>query len=106
GSGIDKGEAVVARVEVKKISREWPQNIVAQPKAQDIGVKWHNLIEPRGGQHRMPHAKRSGAEAGNRAPWLERLGGKLRAVGGFEPIANRIAEDDQILNATLLGERA
>jgi hypothetical protein len=54
----------------------------------------------------MPHAKRSGAKTGDRAPRLERIVRKLGAVEGLEPIADRIAEYDQILNAALLGERA
>jgi hypothetical protein len=54
----------------------------------------------------MSHAERAGAETGDRAPRLEWLGCKLGAAEGLEPIADRVAEDNQILNATLLGERA
>jgi len=35
-SGIDEGEAVVARVEMKEIGFERPQNVVAQAEAQDV----------------------------------------------------------------------
>ena len=96
----------MARVEMKEIGFERPQNVVAQAEAQDVSVKRYELVKSRGGQHRMPHAERPGAETGDRAARLEWLDCKLGAMESLEPVADGIAEDNQILNATLLGERA
>ena len=57
-------------------------------------------------QHGMPHAKRTGAEAGDRAAGLERLAGGLGAVENLQPVAERIVEDDQVRDPPLVGERA
>src|SRR5260370_11037949 len=57
----------------------------------------------------QPHvadAERTGAEAGDVAAGLERIGGALRAVEDFQPVAAGIAEHDQVRNVPLAGERA
>ena len=101
-----KAKAVVARIEMKEIGLERPQDIVAQAEAEDVGIKRHDLIEPLGRQHGMPHAERAGAKTGDRTPRLERLARKLGAVECFQPVADRIGEHDQLLDAALIGERA
>src|ERR1700722_12527688 len=105
-AGIDEGEAVVPRIEVKEISPEWPQDVIAQAEAEDVRIERYDLIEPRGGQDRMPHAERPGAKPQNRTARPERLGGKLGAAEDLEPIADRIGEDDEIANPPLLRQRA
>ena len=54
----------------------------------------------------MTHAERTGAEAGDRAPRLERLGRDLGAVECLEPVADRIGKDDEILDPPFFGKRA
>src|SRR5260221_6423082 len=54
----------------------------------------------------MTHAERPGAEAGDRAAGLERRARGLGAVEYFEPIAERIGEHDEILDAAFIRERA
>ena len=54
----------------------------------------------------MAHAERAGAEAGDRAAGLERIGRGLGAVEDFEPVADRVGEHDQVLDPALVGERA
>ena len=54
----------------------------------------------------MPHAERAGAESGDGAAGLERIGRGLGAVDHFEAVADRVAEHDQVLDLALLGERA
>ena len=54
----------------------------------------------------MAHAERAGAEAGDRAAGLERLARRLGAVDGFEPVADRIREDNQIFHPAFIRERA
>ena len=54
----------------------------------------------------MAEAERAGAEAGDVAAGLERLGRGLGAVEQFEPVADRIAGHDQVLDPPLVGERA
>ena len=105
-AGLDEGEAVVARVEVKEIGLERPHEIVAEPEAENIGVERHDVIEPLGREHGVAHAERAGAEAGDRAPGLERIGRDLGAVERLQPVADRIGKDDQILDAALVGQRA
>ena len=56
--------------------------------------------------HHVAHAERSGAEAGDVAAGLEGLGGRLRAVEDFEPVAGGIIEHDQVLDVPLVCERA
>ena len=57
-------------------------------------------------QHGVTHAERPGAEARDRAAGLERVGGGLGAMEDLEPVAERIGEHDQVLDAALVGERA
>ena len=45
-----------------------------------------------------------GAEAGDRAAGPERLGGGLGAMEKFEPVPDRVVENDQIFDVTLIGE--
>ena len=91
-AGVDESEAVVARIEMKEIGLEGPQNIVAQPEAEDVGIERHDVIEPGRREYRVSHAERTGAEAGDGASRLERLGRELGAVERFEPVADRVGE--------------
>ena len=54
----------------------------------------------------MTEAERAGAKARDRAARLERIGCRFGAVKNLEPVAQRIVEHDQILDAPLVGERA
>ena len=54
----------------------------------------------------MTHAERPGAETRDRAAGLERLTRALSAVEDFEPVAQRIGEDDEILDAAFVRKRA
>ena len=51
----------------------------------------------------MPHAERAGAEAGNVATGLERVGCAFRAVKDLEPVAARIVEHRQVLHMPFVG---
>ena len=57
-------------------------------------------------QHRVTHAQRAGAEAGDVAARLERIGRDLGAVEDLQPVADRVVEGDQAGDAPLVGERA
>src|SRR5258707_14639387 len=54
----------------------------------------------------VAHPERTGAEPGDVVAGLERIGGALRAVEDFQPVAAGIAEHDQVRNVPLAGERA
>src|SRR5690348_6785321 len=94
-AGIDEGKAVVARIDVKEIRLERPQDVIAEPKAEDIDIEWGHLVEALDREYRVSHAERAGAKAGDGAARLERLRRDLGAVERFEPVADRVAEDDQ-----------
>lgn len=106
GAGIDESQAVVAGIEMEEISFEWPQDVVAETKTEDVRIERHDQIEPRRGQDRMPHAERSGSETGDRPPRPKRFRRELSAKECLKPIANRIGEDDQIANAAFFRQRA
>ena len=105
-AGIDEGERVVARIDVEEIGLERLQDIVGRLEIEDLGIERHHRVEPLGGEHGMAHAERAGAEAGNRASGLERLARRLGAVDGFQPVADRVREDNQIFHPAFVGERA
>src|SRR5205823_7478283 len=56
--------------------------------------------------HHVAHAERTGAEAGNVAPGLERIGGGFCTIEDLVPIAGGIVEYDQVRHMPLSGERA
>ena len=56
-------------------------------------------------QHRVADAQRASAKAGDRAARLERIAGHVGAVEKLQPIAERIVDDNQILDEALVGER-
>jgi len=52
----------------------------------------------------VSHAERTGAETGDRAARLERLQSGLGPVERF--VSDRVAKDNQVLDAAFVGERA
>ena len=73
-SGLDEGHGVVARIGVEEIGVERPQHVVGEPEAEHVAIERHRVIDVVHVQHDVTHAERSGAEAGDRAAGLERLG--------------------------------
>src|ERR1700691_4625852 len=61
-AALDKSDAVVARIDVKEIRLERPDKIIAEPKAENIGVERHDVIDPLGCQDSVPHTERAGAK--------------------------------------------
>ena len=105
GAALDKGDAVVAGIDVKEISREWPQPVVAELEAKDIRIKRHHLGDALEMHHHVTHAEGPGTEAGNIATGLERLACSLGAVKSFKPVAGGIVEYNQVCDMPLAGER-
>ena len=93
-------------IDVEEIGLERLEDVVAQLEVEDVGVERHDLVEPLRREHGVAHAERAGAETGDRAAGLERIGGGLGAVEDFEPVADRVVEHDQVLDAALVGQRA
>ena len=54
----------------------------------------------------MAQAKRTGAKAGDTAAGPERLARSFRAVKKFQPVADRVGNDDQIGNMSFVGKGA
>ncbi len=105
-AGLQDADRVVARVEMEEVDLDRLQEVIAEFEAEDVAIERHKIIEPLGGDHDMTHAERAGAEAGNAAPGLERLGRGLRTMKHFEPVAGRIGEYDEIGDAAFVGECA
>src|SRR5258706_8412700 len=104
-AALDEGDAVVAWIDVQEIGRERSQPIVAELKFEHVLIKRHHLGDALEMHHYVAHAERTGAEAGNIAPGLERIGGGLRPMKDLEPIAGGIVEYDQVRHMPLSGER-
>src|SRR5262249_48604170 len=105
-AALNKGDAVMARIDMEEIPREWPQPIVTELELEDISVERHHLCDAFEMHHHVAHAERTGAKAGDVAAGLERIGGSLRTVKDFQPVAAGIAEHDQVRNVPLAGKRA
>ena len=105
-AGFDEGDAVVARIDVEEIRRERLGEVVAEMEAQDVAVERQHVVDLLAVEHGVAHAERAGAEAGDGAAGLERLGGGLGAVENFQPVAGGIVQHDQVADLALLGERA
>src|SRR6202048_3573660 len=73
GAALDKGDAVVAGIDVQEISREWPQPVVAELEAKDIRIKRHHLGDAIELNNQVTNAGGPGTEAGNDATRFERL---------------------------------
>lgn len=101
-AGLDRGEAVMATVEMKEERLERAQRIVAEAEAEQVDVKGQYRVERPDGQNGVAEPERSGAKATERATGDE--GGRRRggAVEEFEAIAGGIMGDDQIGDAALL----
>ena len=104
-AGIDEGEAVMPRIDVEEIGLERFQDVVGRLEVEDLGIERHHVVEPLRGEHGMAHAERPGAEAGNGTAGLERIARNFGAMERFEPVADRIGKNDQILDAAFFGER-
>ena len=57
-------------------------------------------------EHRMTHAERPRAEAGNRSPRLKRVCRNCRVVKHFQSVSCRILKQDEIGNVTFTGQPA
>src|ERR1041385_7988524 len=105
-AGLDKGEAVMAWVDMAEIGAERLEDVVAQAEAQNIAIERQDVIGTLNRKHRMAHAERPRAksrDAAARSKWLSTY---LGTVKRLQPITNWIGEDDEILDAPLIGERA
>ena len=105
-AGSDEGKAVVARIDMKEIGIERPQDVVAELETKDIRIERRHVVEPLNGEYRVSHAERTGAETGDGAARLEGLQTGLGPVERFEPVSDRVAKDNQVLDAAFVGERA
>src|SRR6202022_1357992 len=92
-AALDKGDAVVAGIDVKEISREWPQPVVAELEAKDIRIKRHHLGDALEMHHHVTHAEGPATEAGNIATRFERLACSLGAVKSFKAGAGGVGEN-------------
>ena len=68
---------------MEEIGRERLGEIVAELEAEDVPIERHHLADLLAVEHGVAHAERAGAEAGDRAAGLERLGRGLGAVEDF-----------------------
>src|SRR5262245_18660988 len=105
-AALDEGDAVVARIDVEEVARERAQPIITELELEDVLIEGHYLRDALEMHDHMAHAEGTGTETGHVAARLERIGGDLRAVENFEPIAGGIVEHDQVSDAPLVGERA
>jgi hypothetical protein len=105
-AGLDEGDAVVARIDVEEIRRERLGEVVAEVEAQDVLIERQDVADLLAVEHGVAHAERAGAEAGDGAAGLERVGGGLGAVENLEPVAGGVLQHDQVADLALLGERA
>src|SRR5690348_12480311 len=90
---------------MEEVRLERLEDIVAERKAQQVDIKRHYLVDPRAGEHRVTHAERSCAEARDAAAGTEWAARNLRAMKRLEPIAERVGKHDQVLDASLVGQR-
>src|SRR3954467_14455202 len=103
---FDEREAVVTRVDVAEIGAERLEDVIAQPEAEHVAIEGQHIIDTLHREHGMAHAERTGSEAGDVASWMEWLGTDLGAVKRLKPATDRIGEDDDILDAALVGKSA
>ena len=103
---FDEGHAVVARIDVEEIRRERLGEIVAELEAQDVAIERQDVVDLLAVEHGVAHAERAGAEAGDGAAGLERIGGGLGAVENLQPVAGGVVQHDQVADLALLGKRA
>ena len=102
---LDEGHAVVARIDVEEVGRERLGEVVAEVEAEDVLVERQDVADLLAVEHGMAHAERAGAEAGDGAAGLERIGGGLGAVEDFQPVAGGVGQHDQVAHLALFGER-
>ena len=62
-AGGGEGDAVVAGIHMEEIELVRPQEIVAQPEAEDVAVERHHLLDPLDVENDVAEAERPGAEA-------------------------------------------
>src|SRR5262245_56116841 len=105
-AGLDEGEAVMARINMAEIGAERLENVIAQAKSQDAPVERRPVIDALDREHGVPHAERAGAEARDAAAGAKWLRAHLGAMKRFEPVAEGIGKDDEVLDASLTGKRA
>ena len=87
----------MARVDVEEVAGERPQPVVAELELQHLLVKRHHVGDALEVHHDVAHAERAGAEAGDVAAGLERIGRDRGAMEELEPVAGRIVGDDEVL---------
>ena len=102
-AGLDRGEAVMAAVEMKEERLERALRVVAEAEAEQVDVKGQHRVERSDGENDVTEPKRSGAKAAERAAGDEGGGRCGGAVEEFEAIACGIMRDDQLGDTALLG---
>src|SRR3984893_11456449 len=95
-AGLDRGEAVMPRVDVKEVGAKRSLHIVGKPEAKEVDIERHHRVDVLDRQHRVAEAERTGAETGNRTAGTERGVVDLGAGTCLEAIAGRIAKRNQL----------
>ena len=96
----------MTRISVEEVGVERPHHVIGEPESEHVAIEWHRVVDAFDVQHGVTHAERPGAETRDRSARLKRLARGLGAVEDFEPIAQRIREHDEVLDAALVGKRA
>ena len=71
---------------------------VGEAEAQYVAIESLGLLEPRGGQDRMPHAERTGDEAAHALRRQEPAEAAAEAPDELQPVARRVVEARQRLH--------
>ena len=90
----------------KKYSLYGVEPIIADAESKQITVEREQRFDIIHIEHRMPHAERPRAEAGNRSPRLKRVCRNCRVVKHFQSVSCRILKQDEIGNVTFTGQPA
>src|SRR5437763_1654982 len=94
-AGLQEGEAVMARIDVKEKRLERLEDVIAEVEVEHVPVEGNDIIQAFDGEYRMTHPERPGAKARDRAPRPERLTRNFRAVKCLKPVTDRVGEHDQ-----------
>src|SRR5262249_21740291 len=93
-SGLNEGEAMMARIDVQEAGDEWFGVIVGESKAERGAIERHQGLQrfrPVDVEHDVTQSQGTGAKARNTTSRAERLGRRFTAVEQFQPVADRIA---------------
>src|SRR5689334_9460693 len=105
-AGADHGEAVVPPIDVEEVELVRLQAVVAHSESEQVAVEGQQLLHIFDVEYGVPHAERSRAEPRYRPARLERIACQCWAVKYLEPIASRILENNEVRDATLVGQCA